>query len=167
MWIFQQNVPCLKSLCNQKQHILGAFSKMMVRKGFDPKYLSTWKKASRAVGLHCLSRAQLQALLNLSSFWALRNQPVGKWWGEAGSAWVRMCACGRGAQQSLQCQPPGRDRRGQPLVFLSTEESGMVQGCLFSDSTSSLHCDETCCTKQILCSPSPRGWPFLPTAGDL
>lgn len=35
VWVFRQNVPCLKSLRNQKQYILNAVSKVMVRKGFD------------------------------------------------------------------------------------------------------------------------------------
>lgn len=41
--------------------------------------------------LHILSRNQLQALVNHSSFWSFRNQPVGKPRGEAGSDWVRVC----------------------------------------------------------------------------
>lgn len=153
MWVFQQNVPLLKSLCNQKQHILSAISKMMARKGFDPQYLSTWKKAGMAVGLHCLSRAQLRVLLNPSSFWSLKNQPVGKRWGEAGSASVRVCACGTGAQCPLWCQPPGGERHGQPLVFLSTESQARSRAvCSLMAPLPPGWWD---LLFQILCSPSP------------
>jgi hypothetical protein len=36
-----KKIPCLKPLCNQKQHIITAVSKAMVGKGFDLKYRIT------------------------------------------------------------------------------------------------------------------------------